>query len=429
MNIFTQDTINTRKQRTAAGLASLLKNDDLVMVFAGEPIQKPGGHDQTYNFLPHPDYFWLTGSRRPHGVSVFTKAEGWIDFVKPISRDELIWEGGGVVIPGRPVSELDAWIAQQSFGRIFSLGQVGQAHLQKPANEDEFQHIQEGFNQVRRIKDAAEVKLVRDLAGMANQGYERIKKFIRPGVTERQIQLEYEMAVLSAGAEKMPYDSIVGTGTNGAILHAIPTQRIVKDGDLVLIDAGADVQDYCVDVTRVFAANGTMSAQQKSIFDLVLKAQSESIALCRPGVEWHDVHKASARVFADGLRALNILKGDAQAALEAGAVSVFFPHGVGHMVGLRVRDVGGKFTKDPRKAFGVRVRVDLPMQPGFLMTVEPGLYFIKALIEDADTRAKYAEFIDWTEVEKWREFGGIRLEDDIHITPQGPENLTSVISK
>jgi Xaa-Pro dipeptidase len=429
MNIFTHEALNLRKTRTANRFKSVLQPKDLVLVFCGEPLQKPGGHDQTYDFLPHPDYLWLTGSRRPFGVSAFTLEEGWIDFVKPISRDEKIWEGGGTVIPGRSIDELDLWIEKFSAKRTFCIGQKGVAHPVKAESDEVLADVQEAYNEVRRIKDAEEVALIRSLASMANAGYKHIKSFIRPGLTERQIQIAYETEVFKAGAEKMPYGSIVGTGTNGAILHASPSQRIVKSGELVLIDAGADVSDYCVDITRVFAADGKMTTQQKMVYDLVLKAQTESIALCKPGMEWHEVHKTSARVFAKGLKEMGIIKTEAEAALEAGAASVFFPHGVGHMVGLRVRDVGGRFTKNARTAFGVRVRVDMPMQDGFLMTVEPGLYFIQALIDDADTRTKFADHINWNEVEKWREFGGIRLEDDILITNQGPQNLTEVVEK
>ncbi len=429
MSIFDTATLTARQQRTAQSLQAVVQNNDLVLVFSGEPIQKPGGHDQTYPFLPHPDYFWLTGSRREFGVSAFTLKEGWQHFVKLVSRDERIWEGGRETVTGRSIEELQGYISQLSPGRIFCLGQPGKAHGHKQVDEDELNEVQEAFNRVRRIKDAAEIQLIKNLAAMANHGYLKIKDFIRPGVSERQIELQYEAAVLAAGADKMPYGSIVGTGTNGAILHAVPTQRIVRAGDLVLVDAGADVADYCVDITRVFAADGTLSARQKTIYDLVLKAQTASIALCKPGVEWHDVHKASARVFAEGLKSLGILRGDSEAALEAGAVSVFFPHGVGHMVGLRVRDVGGRAVKDPRKAFGVRVRVDMPMEAGFLMTVEPGLYFIEALLSDSETRQKFGDFINFAEADKWRDFGGIRLEDDIHITAAGPENLTAVVAK
>ena len=429
MNIFDSATLMARQAKAAQSLAGVLSDTDLVLVFSGEPIQKPGGHDQTYPFLPHPDYFWLTGSRREHGVSAFTKKEGWQHFMKLVSRDERIWEGGREKVEGLDINGLDAWIEKLKPARVFSLGQLSKAHAQKPANEDELNEVQEAFNRVRRIKDAAEVALVRSLAAMANHGYLRLKDYIKPGVSERQIELQYEGAVFAAGADKMPYGSIVGTGTNGAILHAVPTGRIVKSGDLVLVDAGADVADYCVDITRVFPADGVMNERQRTIYDLVLKAQTASIALCKPGVEWHDVHKASARVFAEGLKGLGIIKGSTEDALEAGAVSVFFPHGVGHMVGLRVRDVGGRAVKDPRKAFGVRVRVDMPLEAGFLMTVEPGLYFIEALMKDSETRQKFADFIDFNEADKWSDFGGVRLEDDILVTQTNPDNLTAVVAK
>lgn len=429
MKPFSDGCLNTRKTRTAAALESCLRPGDVVLVHCGEPIQKPGGHDQNYPFLPHPDYLWLTGSRRPFGISAFSKNEGWTDFVKPVSRDELVWEGGAEVIPGTPIDELDSWLLKKSPARVFCLGQQGKLDRRKNVDEEDAHEVQEAFNQVRRIKDVEEVELIRRLAGFANAGYAKVKHFVRAGVTERQIQLEYEAEVLRAGAEKMPYDSIVGTGTNSAILHAIPTSRVVKAGDLVLIDAGADVNDYCVDITRIFAADGTLTARQRSIYDLVLKAQGASIALCKPGTEWLDVHRASARVFAHGLKDLGIITGEAEAALESGAIAVFFPHGVGHMVGLRVRDVGGKLTKSPKITAGARVRVDLPLQENFLMTVEPGLYFIEALLNDPDTRKKFAAQINWAEVDKWRDFGGIRIEDDILVTKTGHDNLTAVVPK
>jgi len=429
MSIFSSRAIAQRKDRSAALLRPLLGERDALVVHAGHPIQKPGGHDQTYDFLPHPDYFWLTGSRREAGVSVFTLRDGWVDFVKPVSRDELVWEGGADVIPGKPIAELSGYLSKLGAARLFAIGQVGREDLAAAVDDETLAPLQEAFNQARRVKDEEEVALIERLAAMANAGYGVLRELIRPGLSERQLQIAYESAVFSAGAEKMPYGSIVGTGTNSAILHASPSSRIVQAGDIVLVDAGADVQDYCVDITRVFPANGKRTGQQELIYQLVLKAQLASIDLCHPGVDWHDVHKASARVFAQGLADLNIITTDPAEALEAGAVSVFFPHGVGHMVGLRVRDVGGRFTKTARTAFGVRVRVDMPLEEGFCMTVEPGLYFIQALLDDPQTREKFAGHINWQEIEKWRSFGGIRLEDDILVTKSGPRNLTAVVPK
>jgi len=431
MNLFDPKTIAERKRRASVALNSVLTDKDLVLICCGEPQQKPGGLDQTYPFLPHPDYFWLTGYRRAFGVTAYTKAEGFQDFVKPVAFEETLWEGSIESPQGKDLSQLNPWMSKNQFQRVFVLGQ---AHpqtlsLSRGSGPESQLQIQEAFNQARRAKDAAEVDLVRKAARIAHQGYKKLKDFIRPGVTERQIQLEFESEVLRAGAEKFPYDTIVGTGTHSAILHAIPTDRVVQEGDLVLIDAGVDLQDYCVDITRVFSANKKMNQRQKDIFDIVHKAQAESIAQSTVGTEWHDVHRTSAQIIAEGLKNLGILRGETQGLLESGAISLFFPHGVGHMVGLRVRDVGADVTKKPRTCCGVRVRVDFPLQESYLMTVEPGLYFIQTLLDQPSSREKYRDQVQWSEVEKWKDFGGIRLEDDILITAQGPENLTGFIEK
>ncbi len=418
--IFSTTAITERKNRSARALSSVLKDEDTVLIYCGTPIQKPGGFDQTYPFLPHPDYFWLTGSRRAYGVSAFTKAEGWVDFVLPVTREEMIWEGGAEVMPGKDLAEFSSWLGKRNSTRVFILGQEG---------NDELVKIQEVFSRERRKKDSEEVELVRRLASIANAGYLKVKSTIRPGISERQIQLDYEAAILQAGSEKHPYDSIVGTGSNSAILHAIPTSRIVKDGEHVLIDAGADIHDYCVDITRIFPASGQRSSQLKNIYDIVLQAQKESIAMCVPGIEWKDVHLKSAKVIAQGLVDLNILKISAEEALSTNAVSVFFPHGVGHMVGLRVRDVGGPYNPNPKKYAGARLRVDMQLEENHLMTVEPGLYFIAALLHDAETRRTYGDQINWLEAEKWLSFGGVRIEDDILVTSKGAVNLTEVVEK
>ncbi len=419
--IFSAAAITERKRRTAVALSGVLKDEDTVLVYSGTPMQKPGGHDQTYPFLPHPDYFWLTGSRRPYGVSAFTKTDGWIDFILPVTREEKIWEGGAEVIPGTDLGEFSSWMDKRNSQRVFN--------LTFDNDGEEWHQIKETYSRERRIKDAEEAELVRRLAGFANAGYQKLKTSIKPGMTERQIQLDYETAVLYAGSEKFPYDSIVGTGSNSAILHAIPTQRIVKDGEHILIDAGADLHDYCVDITRIFPANGKRSDRLKTIYDLVLNAQLESIKMCVPGTSWKDVHLKSARVMAQGLVDLNILKVSAEEAVANNAISVFFPHGVGHMVGLRVRDVGGPYNPNPKKYAGARLRVDMTLEENHLMTVEPGLYFIGALLHDAETRRNFGDQVNWQEAEKWLDFGGVRIEDDILVTSRGPDNLTSVVEK
>lgn len=425
--LFNESTIKERKSRAANALNKIIGDEDVVLVHAGHPIQKPGGHDQTYDYLPHPDYFWLTGFRRVGGISAYSKKDGWVDFVQPVTRDEKVWEGGGESLPGQDLAGFSRWLESHKFRNSFTLGQIPSSLNHDPSGDK--LGVLEAFNEVRRIKDSSEVELIKTIAGIANVGYERLKKYIQPGVSERDIQIEYESTVLKAGSEKFPYGSIVGTGSRAAVLHAVPTSRVVKKGEMVLIDAGADIADYCVDITRVFPADGKFSSQQQMIYDTVLKAQLASIDLCRPGVEWRDVHLASAKAMAQGLREMNVLKCSVDEALETGTISVFFPHGVGHMVGLRVRDVGGIYNPNPKKYAGARLRVDMSLKTGHLMTVEPGLYFIEALLNDEETKRTYKDQINWSEIPKWIDLGGVRLEDDILVTNGDPENLTHMVLK
>ncbi len=431
MPIFEKSVIAARRQRLEEKLNSVLDDGDLVSISCGLPLQKPGGLDQTYDFLPHPEYFWLTGNRRSGGVTVYCKETGWVDFVIPVTSLEKLWEGSGEELEGQDVSGLSSWINKNQFRRHFALGQASTElkALERPLSIEEKATVQEAFNQVRRIKDKSEIELIQKTATMAAQGYSLLKKIIRPGITERQIQIEYEAEVLRAGAEKFPYGTIVGAGSNSAVLHAVPTNRQVRQGDLVLIDAGADWNDYCVDITRVFSADDNFNSRQKQIYDLVLQAQLQAIEKCQPGVDWKTVHQTAARVIAEGLKSLNLMRGETDSLLESGAISVFFPHGVGHMVGLKVRDVGGKFHQPPGQTCGIRLRVDLNLEENFIMTVEPGVYFVQALLGDSETRRKFQDQINWAEAEKWSDFGGVRIEDDILITAKGPQNITQLVAK
>lgn len=432
MNLFSTECLQRRQARVAKALDSLLKDSDLLLTFCGEPVTKPGGLDQTYLFLPHPEYFWLTGHRRPGGVMAYSKRDGWIEFQRPISRDERVWEGAEdreLSTESRSLEKLSE--LQKKYQRVFVTGQASSKDhsLSQGSDPEALYEIQSALDRTRRIKDEEEVKLIQEIAQMAHRGYQRVLQVIRPGISEREIQIEFEAEIQRAGAHKTPYDTIVGAGTNAAILHAIPTNRILEKDDLVLMDAGADIFDYCVDITRVFSASGRFTTQQQQIYDLVKEAQSQAIQECQIAKPWPQVHERAARVIAEGLRQLKILKGSVDSALETGAISMFFPHGVGHLVGLRVRDTGQEENRNPKTYFGVRIRIDLELEANHLVTVEPGCYFIKALLEDADSRRKYDSEINWSEVDRWKDFGGVRIEDDILITASGPQNLTQMITK
>lgn len=426
-----ENTIAQRRERLEPEWKRLLNAHDCVLVFCGQPVTKPGGLDQTYPFLPHPAYFWLSGYRRNHGVVFYSTELGWKDFIQPVTKDESIWEGmEPFTFKGSDIAELPAFLRQHKFKNIIGLGEVpNRSDIELTQNPSLKISLKEKFDQCRRIKDADEVKLVRELADIANKGYEKIKSFIKPGVTERAIQIEFEAEIQRYGAHGTPYDSIVGSGSNAAVLHAIPTLKKVQEGELVLIDAGAQINDYCVDITRVFPAAGKFSSQQQALYDLVLSAQTQAIDKSRIGMEWNQVHRLTAKVIAEGLVSMGIMKGNIDTLLDTGAIAVFYPHGVGHLVGLRVRDTGHEENVNPKFYCGARIRVDFPLKENMLITVEPGCYFIKTLINDATNREKYKDLINFSEAEKWLNVGGVRIEDDILITQGAAANLTAVVRK
>jgi Xaa-Pro aminopeptidase len=180
-------------------------------------------------------------------------------------------------------------------------------------------------------------------------------------------------------------------------------------------------------VTRTYPASGPFTAEQQHLYDAVLRANRAGIDACRPGARWHEVHRSAALVIGAALVEAGVLRGDPETLLERGAITLFFPHGVGHMVGLGVRDAGG--TQPPRvPAPGFpAIRVDLALEPGYAMTVEPGVYFVEPLLRDASRDDRYRELVDWDAVERFAGFGGIRLEDNVVVTDDGCDVLTSAI--
>lgn len=423
---FTTQDITGRRQALATKWDAILSTDEAVLIYSGEPIQKPGGMDQNYPFMPHPAYFWLTGRRRESEVVLYSRNDGWLEFQRGIPASEAIWEGDRndllVNDPGRDITDLEAFLTGSGFAAIYKLGQA-------PFDGGKSFELRTALDQTRRRKDASETALIRRLADVAGAGHDAIHKAIRPGISEAEIQLIYESGIKRHGAHGVPYDTIVGSGPNAAVLHAIPTTRLVGDGEFVLIDAGADIYEYCVDITRVFPSSDTVSQRHRDLYNIVLRAETECMAMSKPGVWWHDVHLHAARVVTEGLLDLGVLKGNLQTLLEREVSSLFFPHGVGHLVGLRVRDTGQLENPGPHRFAGANIRVDLPLEIGHTITVEPGCYFIPALLNDAANRKRFAEDVDWTELEHWIGIGGVRIEDNILITESGNENLTASVPK
>lgn len=426
MPIFEDSVLKLRRKKAAEALGN---SGPIVLVAAGEPLPKPGGLDQTYPFLPHPEYYWLSGSRRSGGVMAYEPGAGWTHFVRRPDEAELLWEGRPEVPPGEDMAVLPAWLAARAGKGVVLLGSPAAALAGLPAADASA--TREKLDRVRRVKDAAEVALVARAVSATAAGFRKAREVIRPGVTERQVQIELEAEMRRAGADGVSFGTIVGGGDHSAVLHFEPGSRAIGENEVVLVDSGAEVSEYAADVTRTFPSGKSFTPEQRAIYDLVLAGQAAAIAKCRPGTEWHEAHRAAAAAMAAGLKELGILKGSTDSLLETGAIALFFPHGVGHMLGLRVRDVGGAAPGRPagRLCCGARPRVDMPLEAGFLMTVEPGLYFVPAILDDAGRRERFRDQVDWDGLGRWRQVGGVRIEDDVLVTDRDPQVLTAEIPK
>jgi Xaa-Pro aminopeptidase len=262
-------------------------------------------------------------------------------------------------------------------------------------------------------------------------GFAAAVPFIAPGISERALQIEIEAEFFRHGADAVAYDSIIASGPNAAVLHHLPTQRLLGAGELVLIDAGAEYRGYDCDVTRTHAVSGQFSAEQADVYALVLRVQRAAIERCRAGVEYRDIHLAAALDVAQGLVDAGFLRGNAADLVEQGASALFFPHSIGHMVGLGVRDAGGYLPGRSRsEAPALRfLRIDLPLEPGHVVTIEPGIYCPPHVLEDPELRRQHRDTVVWSRVDRLRGFGGIRIEDNVLIRDGGNEVLTRAIPK
>ncbi|MDD1012441.1 Xaa-Pro aminopeptidase [Pseudomonas rubra] len=271
----------------------------------------------------------------------------------------------------------------------------------QPPNE--FVALDHLLHDMRLYKSAAEVKVMREAAAISARAHVRAMQACRAGLREYSLEAELDYEFRKGGAKMPAYGSIVAAGRNSCILHYQENDALLKDGDLVLIDAGCEIDCYASDITRTFPVSGRFSPEQKAIYELVLKAQEAAFAVIAPGKHWNHAHEATVQVITEGLVALGLLKGQVQELIESEAYRAFYMHRAGHWLGMDVHDVG-------EYKVGGQWRV---LEPGMALTVEPGIYV------GADNQSV---------AKKWRGIG-VRIEDDVVVTKQGCEILTSGVPK
>lgn len=288
----------------------------------------------------------------------------------------------------------------------------------------------------RSVKAEEEIAEIEYAMEIAYQMHTTAMRMAKPGVVERDIAGAIEGISLSLG-NGVSFFPIVSK--YGQTLHNHYHGNILKEGDLLVCDAGAEsLLHYASDITRTTPVGGKFSFKQKEIYEIVLTAQKNAINMIKPGVKHVDVHLTAAKIIAAGLSQLGLMKGDLNAAVKAGAHALFMPHGLGHMMGLDVHDmenlgedyVGYDNTVKRSDQFGLSyLRLGKELKPGYVFTCEPGIYFIPELIDLWKSKKKFKNYIDYDRVEEYRDFGGIRIEDNILVTQTGYKVLGRPIPK
>ncbi len=371
--------------------------------------------------FPEPDAVLVLVPGRPHGESILfcrerdPEREGWDG---PRSGTE-----GAVAIHGMddayPITDLDDILPGLLEGRSrvyyhfghdadFDLKLIGwlnrvRAMMRMGAQPPhEFLELGHLLDELRLFKSKDEVKLMQRAADISVLAHEAAMRTSRPGVPERELQAEIERVFRMHDAEPA-YGSIVGAGNNACVLHYVANNAIAEDGDLVLIDAGAEYRGYAADITRTFPVNGRFTKEQRALHDLVGAAQSAALAQAQPGVAYEAGHTAAVATLTEGLLKLGLLKGTLEKNIADGHYKRFYRHKTGHWLGLDVHDVG-----DYRIDGESRL-----LEPGMVFTIEPGLYI------PADDKSVHA---------KWRGIG-IRIEDDVLVTRDGHRVLTDKLAR
>ena len=340
-----------------------------------------------------------------------------------------------------PIKELTSYIKHQSSNIHFLPPYRHDTKIQimdllgiHPAKQKEAASLPliQAIVKMRATKSAEEIAYIEAACDVGYAMHTTAQLLIRPGVTERFVAGQVD-GIARSLAQGNSFATIFSQ--HGEIMHGSPSDAKLEDGRLVLCDAGCELNDYCSDHTRTMPVNGKFSQRQLEIYSIVEACHDYVLEVAKPGVKYADVHFAVCRLMTERLKELGLMKGDTDAAVAAGAHAMFLPHGLGHMMGMDVHDMEGlgqiyvgfdDETRPNLEQFGTNcLRMGRRLEEGFVLTDEPGIYFIPALIDDWKASGHCKEFLNFEKLETYKDFGGIRIEDDILITKEGCRFLGS----
>ncbi|MFO0680651.1 MAG: aminopeptidase P family protein [Sandaracinus sp.] len=440
------EALRARRARVAEALAP----DHAALVLAGRSRVRHYAAS-TFPFRAASHFLYLTGTSI-EGAAILVERDRATLFRPEKDDDDELWHGASpsdaevgaaVGCEVRPFAQLARAMEGKTIatvpcpdleGRVEQARVLGREIRYRDVTGAD-RALAETLIALRLSHDDAAIREMRSAAAAADEAHRAGMRASRPGVHEREVRAAMEGAFLRRGMTTS-YEPILTV--HGEVLHQHGQTNVLRAGDLVLADVGAEsLGGFASDVTRVWPASGAFSATQRAAYEVVLEAQRRAIASVRPGVRYRDVHLAASTAIAEGLVALGILRGEPRELVEIGAHALFFPHGVGHLIGLDVHDMedlgdlAGYAPGRTRSAqFGLSyLRLDRDLAPGMAVTIEPGIYVVPAILRDARFATLVERHVDRAVLARFADVRGIRIEDDVLVTGDGAEVLTASIPK
>ncbi len=422
---------NQEFARRRRDLMAQMEPDSIAIVPAG--IEKIRNRDVEFPFRQDSDFYYLTGFPEPDAVLVLMpgRAHGEVVvFCRERDPTQELWNGYRAGPEGVcakygaddafPINDMDDILPGLIEGRervYYAMGRnadfdrrvmhwinVIRSKVRAGAHPPgEFLDLDHLLHDLRLFKSAGELRVMKEAGQISARAHCRAMTFCKPGMYEYQLEAEILHEFGRSGSRSPAYGTIVGGGANGCILHYRENDTVLRDGDLVLIDAGCELEHYAADITRTFPVNGKFSKEQQALYEVTLEAQHKAIAATKAGAHWNEPHDAAVKTIAQGLKDLGLLEGELNEIIETESYKRFYMHRTGHWLGMDVHDVG-----DYKVGGDWRI-----LEPNMVLTVEPGIY-----VSPHDSEV----------ARKWRGIG-IRIEDDVVVTKKGCDVLTGDVPK
>jgi len=446
--MFSNETYTKRQRELLnqinSGIILLPGNDESPMNYTDNP----------YHFRQDSTFLYYFGLSRPGLVALFDSALGKVSiYGDDFTVEDFVWMGkqptinematlcgvehtGNIIDLYNHVSqaikqkETVHFLPQYRSGNILKLMDITGRSAQEIKTGASNEFIKAVVSQ-RNYKTAEEIVEIEKGVDTTVDMHVAAVKMLRPGMRELDVVVEIEKIARATGGE-ISFPTVATI--NGQTLHNHYHGNIVKEGQLFLLDCGAETpMGYAGDLSSTFPVGKSFSNLQKDVYSLVLKSHNACVEALRPGVTFKDVHRFACLTIAEGLKNMGLMKGDTESAVEAGAHALFFPCGTGHMMGLDIHDMENLgeeyvgYDGEPKSTqFGLKsLRLGRAMEPGFVVTIEPGIYFIPELTDQWRAQKKFQEFLNYDKIDKFRNFGGIRNEENYLITPDGKRLLGS----